>query len=131
MSVSQLYYGNAYAEYATGEPVNWQRGMDLVRRPEDDGADVRRFGKRPVRWTMMAVLFADTMSSILNALRAWEAEVSAVQTLFISRSASYNLAGVTLHSVYPVGQIRGIKTATNAADYMLTINLVFSRVNET
>lgn len=127
----QIYFGDAYADYARGEPVDWQTYGDMVRRPEDEGADVRRYGKVPRPWSMMVVIFGTTMSAVLRAKLKWEAELWQVRTLYVDRAASYILNGVVLQSIWPVGGMRALKNASNGANYMLWVNLVFSRVAET
>jgi len=127
-----IRFGNAQAQYSVGLPVNWQTRTALRSRPEQKGADVLRSGgKEPVPFSMMAVLFGTTARQIYAKLRVWDGEVGHVKTLYFEDPVPTVGAGVTLRHYYPASPIIAIANATNSANYMLRINLVFARVSET
>lgn len=131
MATTYLYFGNAYCEYPTGPMVDWQTQVALRRRPEQDGANVGIAGKAPRPFSIMAILFGNTVAQVKYYWNRWEAERGQVKTIHTTEPSPLRGDGAVLLSVDPVTAIRRITSATNSANYMQWINLVFARVAET
>ena len=129
--MSVLQFGIAACSYPRGPHVDWQTGVTLRRRPEQDGANVGPTGKEPRPWTIMAVIFGSNVAQIQNMMARWKSEKGNVRTLYTTEPVGMHGDGVSLLSVDPVTGIRRMINATNGANYMQWINLVFARVAET
>jgi hypothetical protein len=127
----RLTFSTGTAYYPIGEPSNWQLGLDLRRRPEQDGADVIKFGKEPTGFGINAVLFGATVAEIRANLRAWEALKGETDTLVITGTAAGEAPGIMLAGIAPNGALVPLIGASNGASYLLRIVLAFMRVAET
>ena len=129
--MTHLYFGDAYCEYPMGAHVNWQTGVTLRRRPEQDGANSGTTGKMPRPYSIMAMLFSNTVAEMRYNMARWEAERGQTKTIHTTEPSPLKGDGVILLSVDPVSGIRRMANATNFATYFQWINLVFARVAET
>lgn len=126
-----VYFGNASAEYPRGPVRNWQTGVTLRRRPEQQGADVGTFGKEPRRFAMPAIIFATTTVEIDAEEMKWEARVGERDTLYVDDSGVRKFPGITLVGVHKTTGVRRMVNATNSKNWYMWITVVFARTKET
>ena len=131
MATSYIYFGNAVAEYPRGSVRNWQIGIELRKRPEEDGADSIEFGKDPTPSEIRCVLFATTVASIRSQLAKWIAEKGDIHTVRFTGATTGSGAGVMLLGIDDSAPIQRVIGATNSAAYLMPLVLTFARVAET
>ena len=131
MATSYIYFGNAVAEYPRGSVRNWQIGIELRKRPEEDGADSIEFGNDPMPSVIQCVLFGATVAAVRAAVQKWIAEKGDIHTVRFTGATAGTGVGVMLLEIDDSAPIQRVLGATNSASYMMRIGLAFARVAET
>ncbi len=124
----EIWFGNAFGEYCNIQPERPAPVLVFTKRPDQDGEDMKKFGRVGPIFTGQVIIFGNNLAEIENERRKWEEERGQEHTLYMtSGGARGQWQNVVLTLARPLGRPKRIYHATNSASWMQRLTLNFKQ----